>query len=139
VLTARQEELDLTGDTRITDRLARPAVCEEDTFGSGYGEGAADSRASAARPSEESDCGRHRWRGAGEESGGDKGDVELHYGAGIEQLLKEQKNGSELQRTLGEKGPTNLIESRKRSRVKTLQKDKHLYAFYRTFVIKYVF
>jgi hypothetical protein len=39
----------------------------------------------------------------------------LHYGARIEQLLKEQKNGSELQRTLGEKGPTNLIESRKRS------------------------
>jgi hypothetical protein len=97
VLTARQEELDLTGDTRITDRLARPAFCEEDTLAPGYSEGAANSQASAACPGEEGDCGRHSWRGRGEESGSDKGNVELYYGAGIDQLLKEPKIWSELQ------------------------------------------
>ena len=77
VTTARDEELDLAGDTRITDWLGRVAskadtlVVSEVTTG--------DDRASAACPCEEGNSDRHNRSGASEESGSDEDDVELHF------------------------------------------------------------
>jgi hypothetical protein len=70
--TTRNVELDFIGDTRIADWLRR-AASQTETYGSRQLETLALS-ASAARPSEAGDCGRHRQRG-GSESGSDEDNV----------------------------------------------------------------
>jgi len=74
--TARNEELDLVGDPRIPDWLRR-ATSQSATESSGH-VGTSTLGAGTVRPSEDGDWGRHRQRGGSEESGGDKGNVELH-------------------------------------------------------------
>lgn len=78
VTTARNEELNFVGDTRISDGLDRTAS-QSGTDRSLQCEALA-LRISAVRPSEAGDGGRHCLRGAGEESSGDEGNVESHYG-----------------------------------------------------------
>jgi hypothetical protein len=47
--------------------------------------------AGAVRPGKAGDFGRHRQRGGGEESGGDEGEVELHYVEIVEILNEREK------------------------------------------------
>jgi hypothetical protein len=78
-------------------------ICEEDII-SRLGSGAdVDDLASAARPTEEIEFGRHRRRGGNKESSRDEDDVELHYGT--TEIPKEQKKWSEWRER------TKLIES----------------------------
>jgi len=79
VETARLEEVDVIGDTRITDRLRRTTICEVDTISSIGSLVDAGDRASAACTGEEGDCNPHRRSGGNKESCGDEDDVELHY------------------------------------------------------------
>ena len=78
VATARNVELNSTGDTRIADWLRR-AGSQSETFSRRHFKTLALS-ASAVRPGEASDCGRHRQRGGSKESGSDEDTVELHCG-----------------------------------------------------------
>jgi len=75
--TARDVELDLTGDSGIPDGLGR-AASQCATESSGH-VGTSTLRAGTVRSSEDGDCGRHRQRGGSEESSGNEDNVELHY------------------------------------------------------------
>ena len=78
VATARNVELDLTGDTRIPDRLHR-AASQSEAYSRRHIETLA-LRASTICSSKAGDSGRHCQRGGSDESSGDEENVELHYG-----------------------------------------------------------
>ena len=120
VATVRNVEIHFTGDTRIADWL-RWAASQSETFSRWQFKTLALS-ASAARPGEASDCGRHRQRGGSEESGGDADNVELHYGEMVQLLNDWKKSGVSwrlydrmMNGRHGKKVPdANLVEWRKR-------------------------
>ena len=86
MLTTRDEELDLAGNTRVPDRLDR-AASGGDTFSRRSCNGVGG-RTCAVSPNKASNGERHCLRGGGEESTGDEDGVEFHFGE-IEQLLND--------------------------------------------------